>query len=177
LIQLSAGTPAQPLLRPRLGQPPPRIYAVPGTIEGLLSQENAERIVNTLRNLEEISAELAQNDSIVTESAQAARDLASAARSVTQLAEETRGSLSGLTTRADQVLAQTQSAVSNADQAITQLENAASAASNETLPQMTEAAQDLRRLSRAIERLAGEIEENPSSFLSGRTRPTVEVAP
>lgn len=177
LIQLSAGTPDQPELRPRLGAPPPRIFAVPGTIEGLLTQENAERLASTLRNLERISADLARDDSVVSESAAAARQLTEAARSVTALSEETRGSLRGLTQSAEAILAETQAAVNNADQTIDQLESAAATASNETLPEMTEAAGDLRRLSRALERLAGEIEQNPSSFIAGRQRPTVQVAP
>jgi phospholipid/cholesterol/gamma-HCH transport system substrate-binding protein len=176
LIQLDAGSPDKPLLRPRLGQPPPRIYAVPGMIEGLLSEENLERIIATLRNLEKITADLARPDSVVGESARTARDLAAAARSVAKLSEETRGSVRGLTTRADQTLADAQRAVAHADLAVVEFQRAASEASDETLPEVTEAARDLRRLSRAMERLAGEIEENPSSLISGRgPQPTIQV--
>lgn len=175
LIQLDAGTSDQPLVRQRLGQDPPKIAAVPGTIEGLLTEENAQSILRTLRNLEEISAQLAADDSVITESAATARDLAAAARSITQLSEETRTNLNALTVDASGLLEETRLAVASANRAISSLEEAAGAASDETLPELTSAAQDLRRLSRALERLASEVDENPTSFLSGRPRPTVQV--
>lgn len=177
LIQLDAGSSNQPELRPRLGQAPPRIYAVPGTIEGLLTQENAESLAATLRSLQRISEQLAREDSVVGESAETARQLTAAARSVARLTEETRRELTGLTGAANEVLSETRDAVAGANRTIATLGEAADAATTETLPEMTAAAQDLRRLSRALERLAGELETNPSAFLSGSQRPTVEVAP
>ncbi|MGE0044643.1 MAG: MlaD family protein [Hyphomonadaceae bacterium] len=177
LIQLDAGSSNQPFLRPRLGFPPPRIYAVPGAIEGLLTDANAESLAETLRNLQRISAQLAREDSVVSQSAAAARELASAARSVTRLSDEARGQISGLTSNANAVLVETREAIAGANDTINSLSEAADTASNETLPEMTEAAQDLRRLSRALERLATEVEENPSQFISGPQRPTIEVAP
>lgn len=175
LIQLDAGSPSQPLLRPRLGQPPPRIYAVPGTIEGLLTEENAERILNTLRNLESITAQLAKDDSVVAESAIAARQISEAASAVARLSEESRRSISGLSASAEETLNETRTAVANANLAIERFARAAESAENETLPELTDAAQDLRRLSRALERLAGEVEDNPTGFIAGRTQPTIQV--
>ncbi|MBI1188870.1 MAG: MCE family protein [Alphaproteobacteria bacterium] len=175
LIQLDAGSSDQPPLRPRMGQPAPRIYAVPGTIEGLLTDENAERILNTLRNLERISEQLAQDDSVIAESATAARYISEAARAVATLSEESRTSITGLSSSTQELLVEARTAIENANGAIARFSSAAESAENETLPELTEAAQDLRRLSRAIERLAGEVEDNPTGFIAGRTQPTIQV--
>jgi phospholipid/cholesterol/gamma-HCH transport system substrate-binding protein len=176
LIQLDAGTQSQPLLKEALGRPPPRIYAVAGTIEDLLSDRNVRRIIETLENLETITGRLAREDSVVSESAVAARELSAAARAFAQFSEETRASVRRLTPSAEQTLLNAQGATAKADRAIAELERAAGEASGETLPEMTEAAQDLRRLSQALERLAGEIEESPTSFISGRrSHPTIQV--
>jgi phospholipid/cholesterol/gamma-HCH transport system substrate-binding protein len=175
LIQLSAGGVDKPLLRPRLGVPPPRIGSVPGTIEGLLSEENARRITGTLANLERISEQLSKDDSVIAESAEAARQLAAAARSVAALSEEARRDLSGLSSRTEEMLVATQGAVRRADAAMAQLEAAAGTASSETLPEITEAARELRRLSRTLEQASSEFERNPASFISRPAQQTIEV--
>ncbi len=177
LIQLDAGTDGQAPLRPRLGQAPPRIYAVPGTIEGLLTQENAEALAVALRNLQRITTELAREDSIVSASAEAARDLSRAARAVTRLSAAAERDIAVLTAQSGETLAQTRIALASADRALNELSAAAGAASNETLPELNAALADVRRLSRALEDTARSIEERPSTLITGAPRATIEVAP
>ncbi|MBL8551978.1 MAG: MCE family protein [Hyphomonadaceae bacterium] len=177
LIQLSSGTSTKALLRPRLGSPLPRIVAVPGTVESLLSEENAGRINELLGNLETISAELAKEDSVVSQSAVAARDLAAAARAITELSLQARQDLAGVSSRTAAMLDSTKLAVDRANVAMAQLESAAETASSETLPEITDAARELRRLSRTLESLSADIESDPVGFVNRSRRPTVEVPP
>lgn len=170
LIQLSAGSPQSPRLQPRLGGLPPRIYAKAGTIDELLTQENAERLTEVLANLRTITRELAQEDSVVIESAQAARNLAAAARSV-------EGAANRLEHEAGPALARAEGAAQSAEAAFARLEDAADVATSDTLPRIAQAAEGLERLSAASERLMRRLERDPMGLVRGSPRHTVEVAP
>lgn len=166
LIQLSAGSADARLLRPRLGAPPPRITAKAGTIDELLTQENAERLTEVLANLRIISRELAQEDSVVKESANAARQLAAAARSVDAAAREVGPALH-----------RAESAAAQAESAFAQLSEAATSASSDTLPRVARAAAALERTTLAASRLVDHVDRSPAGFLAGDNRHTVQVAP
>ncbi len=170
LIQLSAGTEAGEPLRPRMGQAPPRINAVVGTIEGLLTDENAQRVTETLANLREISAALAEDDSVVREAAVAARDLAEAARAIASLSRTAEAELSGLSRGAN-------STFSEAESAFAQIDSAADVAANESLPQFSRAASELNRTSVAVNDALTRLERSPAAYLSGQSVHVVEVAP
>jgi phospholipid/cholesterol/gamma-HCH transport system substrate-binding protein len=173
LIQLSAGSADAALLRPTFGGPPPRIQGrgsqidilversedialraseAMAAVRDLLTDENIARVTRIVENLEAVSTQLADRRSVVTRSGEAAQE-------VTMLARDLRSDLAEL------------------DQAIAEMNQAARVASGETFPEITMAAEEIRRASAAIARVANNLEENPSVLTPRSPRPTVELRP
>ena len=173
LIQLSAGSADAELLRGSFGGPPPRIQGrgsqidqivargeevalraseAMAAVRDLLTEENIQKVSRILQNLEEISAQLNSRNSVVTQSGEAAREIAVLAR-------------------------QLQSDVSQLGSAINEINSAAGVASGETLPELTLAAEEIRRAASSITRVADNLEENPSILTPQSPRPTVELEP
>ncbi len=173
LIQLSAGSADAELIRGTFGGPPPRIQGrgsqidqivargeevalraseAMASVRDLLTEENIAKVTAILQNLEEISEQLNSRDSIVTQSGEAAREISVLAR-------------------------QLQGEVNQLGPAIEQINSAASVASGETLPELTLAAEDIRRAAVSITRFADGLEENPSILTPQSPRPTVELEP
>lgn len=171
LIQLTAGSPSADLLRRGLGDPPPRIRGrgsqidvivargeeialraseAMASVRDLLTEENIERVTEILTNLETVSRQLAAQDSVVTQSGQAAREVAVLAR-------------------------QMQRDLSELDRTIGEINSAAAVASGETLPELALAAEEIRRAAAGISRVANNLEENPSVLTPRSPRPTVEL--
>jgi methyl-accepting chemotaxis protein len=85
-----------------------------------------------------------------------------------------------MTTAANEIAAlarQTQSDLAQLDQAMSEINEAASVASGQTLPELARAAEEIRRASAAIARVANNLEENPSVLTPQSPRPTVELRP
>lgn len=173
LIQLSAGSADAEILRPSFGAPPPRIQGrgsqidvivargeevamraseAMAAVRDLLTDENIARVGRILNNLESVSQELAAQDSVVSQSGDAAREIA-------VLARQMQGDLAEL------------------DQVITQVNDAAGVAAGETLPELSLAAEEIRRAAASISRVANNLEENPSVLTPRSPRPTVELDP
>jgi phospholipid/cholesterol/gamma-HCH transport system substrate-binding protein len=173
LIQLSAGSTDAELLRGTFGGPPPRIQGrgsqidvivargeevalraseAMAAVRDLLTEENIARVTRTLNNLETVSQQLASRDSIVTQSGEAAREVAQLAR-------------------------QMQSDLADLDEVLTQVNAAAGVAAGETLPELALAAEEIRRAAAGISRVANNLEENPSVLTPRSPRPTVELEP
>jgi phospholipid/cholesterol/gamma-HCH transport system substrate-binding protein len=173
LIQLSAGSPDGELLRGTFGGPPPRIQGrgsqidvivargeevamraseAMAAVRDLLTEENIARVGRILDNLEKVSDELNSRDSVVVQSGQAAHEVAVLAR-------------------------QMQADLVELDQVITQVNDAAGVASGETLPELSLAAEEIRRAAASITRVANNLEENPSVLTPQSPRPTVELRP
>ncbi len=173
LIQLTAGTPDAALLRSGFGAPPPRI---PGrgsqidllfersedialraseamaAVRDLLTDENIERVGRIVENLESVSAQLRGRDSVIATSGEAAAE-------VTLLVRQLRSDLTEL------------------DQTMAEVSGAASVASSDTLPELARAAEEIRRAAASINRVAENLEENPSVLTPQSPRPTVELRP
>jgi phospholipid/cholesterol/gamma-HCH transport system substrate-binding protein len=174
LIQLSAGSVDAELLRPGVfGGPPPRIQGrgsqidvivargeevalraseAMAAVRDLLTDENIARVTRIVQNLETVSDELAAQNSVISESGDAAREITTLAR-------------------------QMQRDLAELDQVITQINSAAGVASGETLPELTLAAEEIRRAASSISRVANNLEENPSLLTPRAPRPTVELRP
>jgi methyl-accepting chemotaxis protein len=67
--------------------------------------------------------------------------------------------------------------VSQLDEAIGQVNQAAAVAGGETLPEISLAAEEIRHAAASINRVAANIEENPSVLTPRAPRPTVELRP
>lgn len=180
LIQLSPGTPTAALLRSSAFGPTPRIVGKGSQIDlivargedialraseamaavrDLLTEENIERVGRILTDLEEISGELANQRSVIRRSGEAAGALADAARSIDNLAQQTQRDLAQL------------------DDVMSGLRGVSATASNETLPELTEAAEEIRRAAASINRVATTFDESPSLLTPRAQRPTVELRP
>lgn len=173
LIQLSTGSADAELLRPAFGAPPPRIQGrgsqidvivargeevamraseAMAAVRDLLTDENIARVTRTLQNLEAVSQQLAERDSVITQSGEAAQEIAA-------LARQMQGDLADL------------------DEVLDNVNQAAGVASGETLPELALAAEEIRRAASSIGRVANNLEENPSVLTPRSPRPTVELEP
>ncbi len=198
LIQISSGETTSPLLRQRLGGSPPRIAAKAAALDALLDSSeaiarnaseavagardmltpaNAARFERILTNLERVSRTLAAERGIVNTSAAAAEELRVSARQFTvtareieELARDGRRTLGHLDASADRAL------VSIGD-AADSLNAASNAASTGTLPELTAASRDMRRLAITLERVAGNIERSSTLASVGEQKPVVRVNP
>jgi phospholipid/cholesterol/gamma-HCH transport system substrate-binding protein len=173
LIQLSPGGAEAELLRGAFGGPPPRIQGrgsqidilvarsedialraseAMAAVRDLLTDENIARVTRVIENLETVSTQLADRRSVITQSGEAATE-------ITALARQLRGDLAEL------------------DSVLSEVNNAAGVASGETLPELSLAAEEIRRAAASISRVANNIEENPSVLTPRSPRPTVELRP
>lgn len=173
LIQLTTGSADSELLRGAFGGPPPRIEGrgsqidilversedialraseAMAAVRDLLTDENIARVTRIIENLESVSGQLADRNSVITQSGEAAREIAALSR-------------------------QMRSDLAELDQVMTSMNEAAQTASGETLPELTNAAEEIRRASAAIARVANNLEENPSVLTPQAPRPTVELRP
>ncbi len=173
LIQLSAGSAEAEILRRGIGAPPPRIQGrgsqidilvarsedialraseAMAAVRDLLTDENIARVSRIITNLENVSSQLADRNSVVTQSGEAAREIAALSR-------------------------QLRSDMAELDQVMTSMNEAAQTASGETLPELTNAAEEIRRAAAGIARVANNLEENPSVLTPQSPRPSVELRP
>lgn len=180
LIQLSAGSTEAALLRGTFGGPLPRIVGrgsqidilversedialraseAMAAVRDLLTDENIARVNRILANLERISDELAASEGVIARSGEAAGAMTQAAADIGALARQTQADLAEL------------------DQVIEEINRASAVASGETLPELAAAAEEIRRASASIARVADNIEENPSVLTPRSPRPLVELRP
>ncbi|MEJ0023612.1 MAG: MlaD family protein [Alphaproteobacteria bacterium] len=199
LIQLSAGDPKDPLLRKRGGGPVPRIIAKKGALDDLvaagkdiaqqanealasiqlvLTPENIASVTHTLKNLETASNTLAASDGALTRSAEAATALRDAAVSIRKLSDETQAKLGHTLSEADRAATAVADAAENARGFTASATLAADVAANQTLPDISTAARDLRRVAVSLEELSNRVETGQTSLLGGNpARPTIKVRP
>lgn len=198
LIQITAGKETTPRLKHRMGQEPPRIAAKGAALDELLessstiaenatealagakdmlNEQNARRVERILVNLEKISANLAAEKGAVANVTAAAdewraagRQLASTSREVELLTHETRGRFANLESSAV-------TAFNNINQAAIGVEGAANSASSGALPDLSNAANDMRRLAVTLDRVAGNLERSRTLNAVGEQKRTVKVDP
>lgn len=177
LIQLSAGSPNSPLVRPGFGPPPIiegrgsqidvivargeeialRASEAMAAVRDLLTDENIARVTRIITNLETVSAQLAAADGAIARSGQAVGSITEAASEVAVLTRQMQRDLAEL------------------DQVIQNINATAAVASGETLPELTRAADEIRGAAAAVNRVARNLEENPSVLTPRSPRPTVEL--
>jgi phospholipid/cholesterol/gamma-HCH transport system substrate-binding protein len=198
LIQISSGTATKPRLVQRMAEAPPRIKAKGAALDELLESsstiarnatealagarsmmtaENAQRVERILVNLEKISRDLAAERGAVSNFAGAAdewrvaaRQMTSTAREIERLSAETRGRLASIE-------AGTTTALGNINQAAMSVDGAAGAASSGTIPDLSNAANDMRRLAITLDRVAGNVERSRTLSAVGEQKRTVRVDP
>lgn len=168
LVQLFPGSKESALLKPSMGRPA-RIRSTTNMIDTLLTHENAQRLSDILIDLKAISGQLAAEDSVLAESARAARSLSEASRSITDLSRSTEEGMSRITMSGDRALLSLDSAGARAASAFERLEGAAWVAEERSLPEMSKAAGSLQRASDAFETAVDKLN------LSGETKPKIKL--
>jgi len=180
LIQLSPGSPTAEPLRPTFGGPTPQIEGrgsqidlivarsedivlraseAMAAVRDLLTDENIARVSRIIANLETASDQLAAADGALAQSGRAVSAITDAANEVTVLVRQTQTDLAEL------------------DTVMNEIAQAVALARGETIPEITLAAEEIRRASAAISRVANNLEENPSVLTPRSPRPTVELRP
>jgi phospholipid/cholesterol/gamma-HCH transport system substrate-binding protein len=198
LIQISAGSAQSPRLRQGLGDGPPRVRAQGAALDELLESsstiadnatralagardimtpENAQRVERILINLERISRDLAAErgavasvNSAAAEWREAGRQMSATAREIELLSSETRGRFANIETS-------TTTALGNISDAAIGVEGAANAAASGALPDLSGAANDMRRLAVTLDRVAGNLERSRALGAVGEQKRTVRVDP
>ncbi|MFT3729591.1 MAG: MlaD family protein [Terricaulis sp.] len=180
LIQLSAGAPSAPLLKQDFGGPVPRLVGhgsqidvimarsqdvvmraseAMAAVRDLLTDENIAHVTDIIRNLDTVSKQLASEQSVINRSAETAQSVTAAANHVTALVDQTQRDLADL------------------GEIMHNLKSASASVSGETLPEVSLAVEDIRRAAASINRVANNLEDNPSVLTPQAPRPTVELRP
>ena len=203
LIQISPGTIDSPLLTHRMGGPLPQIPARQGALDDLLdssediaanaaealagardilNRENAARLDRILRNLEQISAELATEQGVIAEVGRTATALRRTADQFTATGAEIQGlsgdarrSLGALETDTRAAVVSVERAASSFSEAADAFGGVAGEAAYTTLPQLSAATANLDELTDTLERVAVAIERSPTFASIAERKPQVQV--
>lgn len=201
LIQISAGTAQGQPLKPEFGRPRPQIKARPGQFEnilasgeeiareaaktlaaaqGLLTEENTQRLNRILANIEAVSAQLASERGGVRAAGDALNAMRDAAVSINQtattlntIAKNSQGQFASVLTDSQTLVATSQKSMEDVGEAARALETMVGTAT----PDISAAAQELRQLSETLQRLAQDVNDSPTQFLAGENKPRVRVNP
>jgi phospholipid/cholesterol/gamma-HCH transport system substrate-binding protein len=205
LIQISAGAGKGALLRQQIAGPVPRINARQGAfdeilnssetiaantataVEGardLLTPENVKTVTRILNNLDRISADLASQRGALNSAAEAAAEWRIAAQRVNATAGElellsaqARKQLTAYDDPIARILANSEAATAGVAGAAGNVDALVSTATAQTLPDLSLAANDLRRLSVTLDRMAADVERSPTYAAVSGQKPTVRVRP
>lgn len=152
----------------------------------LMSEDNIREVSETLENMREITDRFAEEGALVTEARSAVQQIEVAATDISAAAEALeRFSVTTETFLVDDLtpaVNETQLAAMAVNQAAVDTNSLVLAVgpaiedfADTGLNDLTRTASNLQRLSEALERVAAEIENNPSAFIAGAPRETVEV--
>ncbi len=193
IIQLSGGSPQAPALTTVDREAVPTIQTSPSALQNitdvanrvvermdqLLSDQNVERISNTLAHLETVSGSLADRDqgtrALLLEARDAARNLnttlATANGTIQHLDENVVRQLPATLDKLDASLAKLDSAAGNANAILGENRAAINSFANDGLAQLGPTLTELRGLIRDLRRVSDRLENNPARYLLGRDAP------
>lgn len=155
-------------------------------VAALLSDENIESLTNILNNIESISGDLAERDMLVSEARatlasvqQAGADMSSAAEAIEDVATVVEAYVLNDLTPATNDVSTASLEVDRTSRetydALVAIRPGIEEFSEDGLTQLTAAARDLRSLVAALERIALELESNPTAFIAAPEGEEVEV--
>lgn len=160
-------------------------------VNNLLTDENIESLSKTLVNIETITRRLAEDDGLLEhadaaliEARDAARNFGEAGATLQAVGEEADlriarlgDEVSTLVADAGETLAGFRRAGEEAERAAGEIATVVEGPGTAALTDIRLAAQDLRRLTSRLERLAREIESNPQAIIVGESLPYEEARP
>ncbi|MCC7484968.1 MAG: MCE family protein [Burkholderiales bacterium] len=146
------------------------VRQVAARVNALLDEKNQAQLIRTLAGLESatnrISALAAKLDPAVEEIPGLAVD----ARKAFTRAEELIGNLNRLTLELTRHVDAIERVARSAEQVGGAVQSVSTAATGQTLPRVNELVEELARTSRSLDRLLGELSEQPASLVFGRPR-------
>lgn len=191
-IQLTGGSPAAPRLTPRDNDGLPVIQTEASALQNIadtanrlvarldevLSDENVQRIAQTLENLEQMTGAVADqredlralivNARKVTE--QLGTTLDTTNRALTDIDRELVQKIPGMVTKLDGTLAKMDAAAGSADAILSENRTAINSFANDGLAQLGPTLGELRSLIRDLRDISDRL-DNPAGFLLGRDKP------
>ena len=202
-IQITAGTAGKPLLKstvppgttPVLASRPSALSdllqgsgtVLAATVDALnrvnrlLSDRNIKSLTDSMQNVDAITVELRQRKAVIEDAENAVKSIDQAAQSLKQLSDSSQQMLGGDGKRALHDVAdaasQIKAAATEAHQLIVRLQGPSGDFANTGLPQLTQAAASLQQTSESLNRLVGEIEQNPQVLVAKPPAKEVQVKP
>lgn len=202
-IQITAGSPKAALLKAGLpedavpvilSQPSPFSELLEGSgtvlasavqalnrVNRVLSDENINSFSNTLKNVDEITAELKERKALIAKTETAIENAGKAAAEFEALSRSGRNMLEGDGARALQHLeaasAELEATAKEAKEMIHNLNGPTNDFANTGLPQLTEAIDSLQRTSESLNDLIREARDNPQGLVAKPPAKEVEVQP
>lgn len=192
-IQLTGGSPSAPPLAARDGDDIPVIRTEASALQNIadtanrlvarmdevLSEENVQRIANTLANIEAMTGTVAaQREDLRalianarTASEQLNATLAATSRTVEDVDRELVAKLPGLVAKLDSTLTRLDAAAGGASAVIDENRSAIRSFANDGLAQLGPTLSELRALVRDLRRISDRLEGSPARYLLGRDAP------
>lgn len=148
-------------------------------LDQVLSEENVERVANTLENIEALTGSIAdQREDLGAliinardASAQLQTTLANTNQVVLDVDRELVQKLPQLVDSLDSTLARLDSAATNADGILGENRNAINSFANDGLAQLGPTLEEFRALVRDLRRISDRLDTNPTRYLFGRDAP------
>jgi phospholipid/cholesterol/gamma-HCH transport system substrate-binding protein len=137
-------------------------------ISALLSDENQEHVSRTLVSLQSASERLASLAQAAEPGAKSLSPLVADARKTLQKADAVMGELSGAAREFAARMDALDRVAGSAEKAGTSISAAAGAVSSESLPRINLLVEELTRTTRGLDRLVGDLKEQPQSLVFGR---------
>jgi len=148
-------------------------------INKMLSEENVQRISNTLSNIEAVTGSIASEKKNIAELIAEARNaaasldktLVSTNNVVNKLDQNLVNQIPQLVTKIDRTLVQLEALSRNVNGVVAENREAISSFGNQGLAQVGPTITELRGLLRQLNRVSARLEENPAAFILGRGKP------
>ena len=193
IIQLTGGNPGSPRLVDVDQREIPLIQTEPSALQNIadtanrlvarldqvLSEENVERVANTLENIESLTGSIADQRedlrALIVNARQSSEQLEMTLTRANGVVEdvdrELVQKLPGLVAKLDHTLSELDSAASGANGIVNENRAAISSFANDGLAQLGPTLGELRTLVRDLRRISDRLDHNPADYLLGRDAP------
>ena len=193
IIQLTGGNPGSPRLVDVDQREIPLIQTEPSALQNIadtanrlvarldqvLSEENVERVANTLENIESLTGSIADQRedlrALIVNARQSSEQLEMTLTRANGVVEdvdrELVQKLPGLVAKLDHTLSELDSAASGANGIVNENRAAINSFANDGLAQLGPTLGELRTLVRDLRRISDRLDRNPADYLLGRDAP------
>ncbi len=150
-------------------------------VNRVLSDENVKTFSAALNDVQAITAEARERKEIIADAQKALQSIDTAATEITELSRSTKGLVDGDGRRTlaelSDAAAELKAATRDARTMIGKLDGPTSEFADTGLPQLTRAITSLQATAESLDRLVGEVEQNPQGVVAKSPAKEVEVQP